>query len=69
MKITARNVLPGIIRRIDAAAVNAQLTIEVAPGITIVSIVTADSVKKLSLSVGMPAYAVIKASSVMVGVD
>jgi len=69
MKISARNMLPGMIRRIEMGAVNAQLTIEIAPGIEIVSIVTADSVKNLSLEVGRPAYAVIKASSVMVAVD
>ena len=69
MKISARNVLPGIIRHIETGAVNAQLTIEIAPRITIVSIVTADSVKNLGLAVGKTAYAVIKASSVMVGVD
>jgi molybdopterin-binding protein len=69
MKISARNVLPGMIRDIEMGAVNAQLTIEIAPGITIVSIVTCDSVKHLGLAVGKPAYAVIKASSVMVGVD
>ena len=69
MKISARNVFPGIVRSIDMGAVNVQLTIEIAPGITIVSIVTADSVKNLSLAVGKPAYAIIKASSMMVGVD
>jgi molybdopterin-binding protein len=69
MKISARNVLPGMIRHIEVGAVNAQVTIEIAPRITIVSIVTADSVKNLGLAVGKPAYAVIKASSVMLGVD
>jgi molybdate transport system regulatory protein len=69
MKISARNVLPGMIRHIEVGAVNAQITIEIAPRILIVSIVTADSVKNLGLSVGKPAYAVIKASSVMLAVD
>jgi molybdopterin-binding protein len=69
MKISARNVLPGMIRNIEVGAVNAQITIEIAPRILIVSIVTADSVKNLGLAVGKPAYAVIKASSVMLGVD
>ena len=41
----------------------------VAPGITIVSIITLDAVKNLRLKEGRNAYAVIKASSVMVGVD
>ena len=41
----------------------------VAPGLSIVSVITLDAVKSLDLKVGGRAYAVIKASSVMVGVD
>ncbi len=69
MKISARNTLPGVIRQIEQGAVNAEIAIEVAPGITITSIITLDAVKSLNLEVGGRAYAVIKASSVMVGVD
>jgi molybdopterin-binding protein len=69
MKLSARNTLPGTIRKIELGAVNAQVTIEVAPGINIVSIVTVDAVENLTLSEGKRAYAVIKASSVMVGID
>lgn len=69
MKLSARNTLAGVIRKIDPGTVNAEVTIEVAPGITIVSIITMDAVKSLGLKEGRNAYAVIKASSVMVGVD
>ena len=69
MKVSARNTLPGIIRKIERGAVNAEVAIEVAPGITIVSIITLDAVENLALKEGGKAYAVIKASSVMVGVD
>jgi molybdopterin-binding protein len=69
MKISARNVLRGTVRKIEIGAVNAQVTLEIAPGVQVVSIVTVDSVKSLGLKEGGPAYAVIKASSVMVGVD
>jgi molybdate transport system regulatory protein len=69
MKLSARNSLAGTVRKIDRGAVNAEVTIEVAPGITIVSIITLDAVKNLALKEGGKAYAVIKASSVMVGVD
>ena len=69
MKLSARNTLAGTIRKIDKGAVNAEVTIEVAPGITIVSIITLDAVQNLGLKEGGNAYAVIKASSVMVGVD
>lgn len=69
MKVSARNALPGMIRKIERGAVNAEVTIEVAPGLTIVSIITLDAVDNLKLKVGDRAYAVIKASSVMIGVD
>ena len=69
MKLSARNTLPGTIRKIEKGVVNAEVTIEVAPGITLVSVITLDAVKNLALKEGGKAYAVIKASSVMVGVD
>jgi molybdopterin-binding protein len=69
MKISARNSLPGIIRKIAPGAVNAEVTIELAPKLSIVSVITLDAVRSLQLKVGDRAYAVIKASSVMVGTD
>jgi len=69
MKLSARNTLAGTIRKIEVGAVNAQVTIEVAAGINIVSIITVDAVENLSLAEGKRVYAVIKASSVMVGID
>jgi len=69
MKISARNSLPGIIRKIEPGAVNAEVTIELAPKLSIVSVITLDAVRSLQLKVGDHAYAVIKASSVMVGTD
>ena len=69
MKISARNTLAGVVRKIEPGAVNAEITLEVAPDISIVSIITLDAVKALGLKVGNKAYAVIKASSVMIGVD
>jgi molybdopterin-binding protein len=69
MKLSARNALPGIVRKIEPGAVNAEVTIELAPGLIVVSIITLDAVKGLQLKVGDRAYAVIKASSVMIAVD
>jgi molybdopterin-binding protein len=54
---------------IEPGAVNAEVTIELAPNLTVVSIITLDAVKSLQMKVGGRAYAVIKASSVMVAVD
>jgi len=69
MKLSARNTLSGIIRKIEIGAVNAQVTIELVPGISVVSVITVDAIENLGLAEGRRAYAVIKASSVMVGVD
>jgi molybdopterin-binding protein len=69
MKVSARNSLPGVVKNVKPGAVNAEVTLELAPGLTIVSVITLDAVKSLRLKKGKIAYAVIKASSVMIGVD
>jgi molybdopterin-binding protein len=69
VRISARNTLPGVVRKIETGAVNAEVTIELAPQLAVVSVITLDAVKSLNLKVGERAYAVIKASSVMVAVD
>ena len=50
-------------------AVNAQATIKIAPAVSSVSIVTMDALVSLGLEKSQKAFAVIKAFSVMVGVD
>ncbi|GIU09159.1 TOBE domain-containing protein [Shewanella morhuae] len=69
MKISARNTLSGTIKSIEMGAVNNEITIELAPGVVLTSVVTKASCERLDLKVGDSAYALIKASSVMIGVD
>jgi molybdopterin-binding protein len=69
MKISARNALKGRVKQIEQGAVNTEVTIELPGGIEIVSIVTKKSATNLGLAKGKDVYAVIKASSVMIGVD
>ena len=69
MKISARNVLKGTVKEIREGAVNDEVIIEVPGGQEIVSVITKTSVEKLGLVKGKQAYAVIKASSVMLAVD
>ena len=69
MKLSARNQLPGTVVAIEEGAVNGIVKIEVAPGVVVSSSITKASIQELGLSVGDTAYAVIKASSVMVGID
>ena len=69
MKISARNTLVGKIVEIHEGPVSTEVRIETAAGEKIVSSITTTSAKNLGLKVGGKAYAVIKASSVMVAVD
>ena len=69
MKISARNILKGKVTKIVDGAVNCEVTLEIAPGIEIVSIITKASVASLGLAKGKSASAVIKASAVMIAVD
>ncbi|MBF0548107.1 MAG: TOBE domain-containing protein [Candidatus Riflebacteria bacterium] len=69
MKISARNVLKGKVLEIKEGTVNAEVTLEVAPNVKIVSMITKESIQNLGLKKGSDAFAIIKASSVMMGVD
>jgi molybdopterin-binding protein len=69
MKLSARNILKGKVIKITPGAVNSEVIIELPGGTEIVSIITKSSAEALGLAVGKEAYAVIKASSVMVAVD
>ncbi|MGI6783594.1 MAG: TOBE domain-containing protein [Aminivibrio sp.] len=69
MRLSARNQLKGKVTAIKEGAVEAQVTLDIGGGNTVVSVVTMDSVKNLGISVGGEAIAVIKADSVMLAVD
>ena len=68
MKISARNQLKGTVANIEEGAVNGIVTIDLG-GASIKSVITMESIKELGLEVGKEAYAIVKASNVMVGVD
>jgi molybdopterin-binding protein len=69
MKLSARNLLKGKIKSITKGPVSSQVVIEIAPGLQVVSSITSDGVASMKLKKGQEAYAIIKASSVMIGVD
>ncbi len=68
MRMSARNVLKGRVKRIHVGAVNTEVVIDVG-GTEIVSIITKASGDDLKLKEGSEAYAVVKASNVMVAID
>jgi len=69
MKLSARNVLKGKVLKVVKGAVNSEVIIELPGGEKLVSIITNASVIALGLKKGKDAYAVIKASNIMVAVD
>ena len=69
MKLSDRNQLKGTIKEIEEGAVNAVVKMDIGGGNIISATISMDAVKSLGLSVGKEAYAVIKSTSVMVGVE
>jgi molybdopterin-binding protein len=68
MKISARNQLKGTIVTVTRGATTSHVTIDIG-GATVTSSITNEAVDELKLAPGMAAYAVVKASDVMIAVD
>ncbi|MEQ5871572.1 TOBE domain-containing protein [Sagittula sp. NFXS13] len=69
MKLSARNKLSGTVVGIDKGAVNATVQIDLGGAVIVTAMITNASVEELGLEVGKTAYAIVKASDVMVGAD
>ena len=69
MKLSARNQLKGTIVGIQEGAVNSIVKINVGNDNIVTADITVQAVKELGLAVGKEAVAVIKSTSVMVGVE
>ncbi|RUX69780.1 transporter [Mesorhizobium sp. M7A.F.Ca.US.006.04.2.1] len=69
MKISARNVLKGTIAEIVKGATTSHVRIDIGGGAIVTASITNEAVADLKLEKGKQAYAVVKASDVMVGMD
>jgi molybdopterin-binding protein len=69
MKISARNFLEGKIKEVRKSATTAHVEIELKGGETVISSITNEAVEELGLKKGTKAYAVIKASDVMIAIE
>ena len=66
MKTSARNHFAGTVTRVVHGAVNDEVEIAVRPGLHIVATVTHESAEGLGLALGAQAFALVKASSIVV---
>ena len=69
MRLSARNIIKGKVLEVTRGATTAHVKIDIGGGSVITSSITNEAVDALDLKVGEAAYAVIKASDVMVGKD
>lgn len=69
MKTSARNQLTGTVSGYKAGAVNDEIELTLPGGSRIVAVVTRDSTEQLGLKPGATAFALIKASSVLLATD
>ena len=69
MKLSARNVIKGKVKKVQPGAVNAEVIVELPGGMEMVSIITKESAEKLELAEGKDVYAVVKATNVLLAVD
>lgn len=69
MKMSARNLFEGTVKKITMGDVNSEVVLELTGGQEMVSVITTQSVNRLGLQEGKPAKAFVKASSVMMIVD
>lgn len=67
MKLSARNQLKGKIVGVNKGMTTAHVRVDIGGGVVITSSITNEAVDELGLRVGDEAWAVIKASDVMIG--
>ena len=69
MQVSARNALQGTIKNVVVGSVNTEVTVEIAPGVEVTSIITKSSAENLKLIEGKQVYAIVKSSDVIIAVD
>ena len=69
MRLSARNKLKGRIVEVTRGQTTAHVRIDIGGGAVVTASVTNEAVDELGLKAGDAAYAIVKASDVMIGVD
>ncbi|AFZ26824.1 molybdenum-pterin binding domain protein [Cylindrospermum stagnale PCC 7417] len=66
LKVSSRNVLKGIVKRVTTGAVNTEITLEIVHRVELTSMITRVSAEELELTEGTEAYAVIKSNDIVI---
>ena len=69
MRLSARNQIKGKVTSIDRGPIHTKVRIDIGGGNHLTSAISTEAVDDLRLAVGLTCFAVIKATSVMVGID
>ena len=69
MKLSARNSLKGKIIEVIPGIVTAKVKLDIGGGNVISAVITVDSIDELDLKVGDTAYAIVKSTEVMIGLE
>jgi molybdopterin-binding protein len=69
MRLSARNKLKGTIIAVEEGLITAKVKIDLGNGNIITSIVSREAISDLALKVNDTAYAVIKSTEIMIGID
>ncbi len=67
MKLSARNQIKGKIVGVEKGQTTGHVRIDIGNGVIVTSSITNEAIDELALAVGDEAFAIIKASDVMVG--
>jgi molybdate transport system regulatory protein len=67
MRISARNILAGTVQKVEKGAVNSEVSLKLKEGEMVTAIITNSSAASLGLAAGKSAFAIVKASEVMIG--
>ncbi|AFY48288.1 molybdenum-pterin binding domain protein [Nostoc sp. PCC 7524] len=66
LKVSSRNILKGVVKKVVAGAVNSEVTLEIVHKVELTSIITRMSAEELELIEGAEAYAVIKSNDIVI---
>ncbi|MDZ8051443.1 MAG: molybdopterin-binding protein [Aulosira sp. ZfuVER01] len=66
LKVSSRNILKGVVKRVVTGAVNTEVTLEIVHKVELTSMITRVSAEELGLTEGTEAYAVIKSNDIVI---